>query len=87
MKKWQWWLSVLFSGAFISTGIEVLLQFGIAVPRGIIIPGLMTAAGAYGIFLAHKHRKEPLSKLEWVVLIWFALAASFYAMKPLITSR
>ena len=87
MRKWQWWLLVLFSGAFLSGGIEVLLQFGIAVPRAIIIPGLMTAAGAYGIFVANKHRKESLSKLEWFVLIWFALAASFNAMKPLITSR
>jgi hypothetical protein len=87
MEKWRWWLLVLFSGAFISTGIKVLLQFGNPVPRGIIIPGLMTALGAFGIFFAHKHRKESLSKLEWIVLIWFALAAIINAMQPLITSQ
>ncbi len=80
----KWWLLVLFSGSFVSVGLEYLLrlQFGIW-----WLPIILIVAGTYGLNVAIKQRKGPLSKLEWVLLVWFALAGLVNALRPLINSQ
>lgn len=84
MSKIKWWLLVFFSVGFVSAGLAGLLrlQFG-----SWWLPIILIMAGTYGLNVAIKQRKAPLSKLEWVLLVWFALAAVANAVRPLINSQ
>lgn len=88
MKKWLWWLLVAFSGAFVSSGTALILQSRIAVaPTALLVFSILIALGIGGFMVAHRSRQEPLSRLEWVVLIWLCLAMAANTVRPLMDAR
>ena len=84
MKKWQWWVIVIACGVLMSSVFQAVLPLVREKFVGATLVLLLVLSFfIYGINYAHRHRKEPLSRLEWVILIWFALGMAWNAAQPL----